>query len=61
MGVRDGLLHHMMFVNVHLQLAVDAARVAASQSVDVPYFISAGELRIDHTIAPEACETQGSP
>ncbi len=41
----------MMFVNVHLQLAVDAARAAASQGVDVPYFILTGELRIDPTTA----------
>ena len=41
----------MMFVDVHLQSAVDAACAAASQGVNVPYFILTGELKIDPTIA----------
>lgn len=30
----------MMFVDVHLQSAVDAACAAASQGVDIPYFFN---------------------
>ena len=41
----------MMFVNVHLQSAVDAACAAASQAVDVPHFILTGELIIDPVTA----------
>ena len=37
----------MMFVDVHLQTAVDAACAAASQSVDMPHFIATGEVVID--------------
>jgi hypothetical protein len=37
----------MLFVDVHLQAAVDAACAAASQAVDVPYFILTGEVVID--------------
>jgi len=37
----------MMFVDVHLQAAVDTACAAASQAVDVPHFIATGELVID--------------
>lgn len=41
----------MMFVDVHLQSAVDAACAAASQAVDVPHFIATGELVIDPVVA----------
>lgn len=36
-----------LFVNVQIQTAVDAACAAASQAVDVPYFIDTGEVVID--------------
>ena len=42
----------MMFVEMHLQAAVDGACTAALQSVDIPHFISTGELIIDADTAP---------
>ncbi|MCD6356815.1 MAG: hypothetical protein J7L66_05960 [Anaerolineaceae bacterium] len=41
----------MMFVDVHLQAATDAACAAASQGVDLPHFIATGELKIDPSTA----------
>jgi len=40
-----------MYVNVHIQTAVDAACTAAVQAVDVPHFVATGELIIDSGIA----------
>jgi hypothetical protein len=36
-----------LYVNVHIQTAVDAACSAAVQAVDVPHFVATGELVID--------------
>lgn len=36
-----------LYVNVHIQTAVDAACTSAVQAVDVPHFIATGELVID--------------
>lgn len=36
-----------LYVNVHIQTAVDAACTAAVQAVDVAHFVGTGELRID--------------
>lgn len=36
-----------LYVNVHIQTAVDAACTAAVQAVDVPHFVATGELVID--------------
>ena len=36
-----------LYVNVHIQTAADAACSAAVQAVDVPHFVSTGELLID--------------
>jgi hypothetical protein len=36
-----------LYVNVHIQTAVDAACTAAVQAVDVPHFVATGELLID--------------
>lgn len=40
-----------LYVNVHIQTAVDAACTAAVQAVDVAHFIDTGELMIDGTQA----------
>lgn len=40
-----------LYVNVHIQTAVDSACSAAVQAVDVPYFIDNGVIRIDSSIA----------
>jgi len=40
-----------MFVDIHLQSATDAACSAASQAVNVPYFIQNGVLKIDLSAA----------
>lgn len=40
-----------MYVNVHIQTAVDAACAAAVQAVDVPHFVASGELLIDSSLA----------
>ncbi len=40
-----------LYVNVHIQTAVDAACTAAVQAVDVAHFIDTGELQIDGTQA----------
>ena len=36
-----------LYVNVHIQTAVDAACTAAVQAVDVPHFVTTGELVIN--------------
>jgi hypothetical protein len=36
-----------MYVHIHLQTAVDAACEAAVQELDVPYYISTGQARVD--------------
>ncbi len=36
-----------LYVNVHIQTAVDAACTSAVQAVDVPHFVATGELVID--------------
>lgn len=41
----------MLFVDVHLQAAVDAACAAASQAVDMAHFIATGEVIIDPAVA----------
>jgi len=41
----------MLFVDVHLQAAVDAACAAASQAVDITHFIQTGEVVIDPDLA----------
>ncbi len=41
----------MLFVDVHIQAAVDAACAAASQAVDLPHFILTGEVLIDGNMA----------
>ncbi len=40
-----------LYVNVHIQTAVDSACSAAVQAVDVPYFIDNGVIRIDSSTA----------
>jgi len=40
-----------LYINVHIQTAVDAACTAAVQAVDVPHFVSTGELLIDSDVA----------
>lgn len=40
-----------MYVNVHIQTAVDAACTAAVQAVDVARFVATGELVIDSGLA----------
>ena len=41
----------MLFVDVHLQAAVDAACAAGSQAVDMAHFILTGEVLIDPSAA----------
>jgi acyl CoA:acetate/3-ketoacid CoA transferase len=36
-----------LYINVHIQTAVDSACTAAVQAVDVPYFVDYGVIRID--------------
>lgn len=41
----------MMYVRAHLQTANDAACQSAADALDVPYFISTGQARIDPYLA----------
>jgi hypothetical protein len=40
-----------LYVNVHIQTAVDSACSAAVQAVNVPYFVDNGVIRIDSSLA----------
>jgi hypothetical protein len=40
-----------LYVNIHIQTAVDSACTAAVQAVDVPYFIDYGVIKISRSTA----------
>jgi len=48
----------MLFVDVHLQSAVDSACTAASQNVDIEHFILTGEVMIDVSAASAAAQSE---